>query len=661
MFQTFLPVITIVNIFILVFSTFNLFRRRRIIDFLAAFSVLSIASYELSKFLFFFGSTLSVKVLGISLCLSVLFWLVLGVSFFPQKSYALNRLIISPFVSFVSLVFAVIMWIKPFILYENLKSGVPFSLFARYFFVFIVFSMILVLSNLERSHYYLKKKSTLLLLISALLFFVPQILLSAYCVWFSQNSAILWNYSSLVILVGAVVFMVASVRGFSISEVKEETAVHTSMVLLLLGGYVFFIGAFIKLFHVFGWNLKTLFSFLTTVFVFLAFFFLVFSSSLKERLKSFLLKNFTRQKYDWQKIWEEFTYKISMAADMETIKQNIKSAISKIMETGDVKVFIFFKESPFEEGFLRWLLLKGEPFSVKDAFKQEMSQKYPISKRFFEENKMDIVTPLYGDKEVIGIIGLSLDGNKFIDKELLKILSLQASGVILNSWTNEKLHQSQRRESLYRLSTFVIHDVKNYINSLSLLIANKDKFTHPDFLKDALFTLENTVKKMKSLLEDFKSLRGDVVVSRKRHNLKQIVKDALSDIGQERFKEVDVSGILDDVFCEVDAANIHKVVLNLITNALEAMNNRGSLYIACGKEEGGCFIKVKDTGPGMSREFIKNKLFTPFSTTKEKGLGIGLYQCKAIIEAHGGDIEVKSKEKEGTTFKIILPISANSE
>ena len=64
---------------------------------------------------------------------------------------------------------------------------------------------------------------------------------------------------------------------------------------------------------------------------------------------------------------------------------------------------------------------------------------------------------------------------------------------------------------------------------------------------------------------------------------------------------------------------------------------------------------VRDTGCGMSKEYIETRLFKPFQTTKQKGMGVGLFHCKTIVEAHGGRIEVESEEGKGTVFRVILP------
>jgi signal transduction histidine kinase len=76
-----------------------------------------------------------------------------------------------------------------------------------------------------------------------------------------------------------------------------------------------------------------------------------------------------------------------------------------------------------------------------------------------------------------------------------------------------------------------------------------------------------------------------------------------------------------------------------------------------GREDNMAFVRVTDSGCGMSGSFIEKKLFRPFQTTKEKGLGIGLYQCKTIVEAHAGKLKVESVEGKGSDFTLYLPLA----
>jgi signal transduction histidine kinase len=86
-----------------------------------------------------------------------------------------------------------------------------------------------------------------------------------------------------------------------------------------------------------------------------------------------------------------------------------------------------------------------------------------------------------------------------------------------------------------------------------------------------------------------------------------------------------------------------------------AASEEGQITVATCCREGWAEISVRDNGCGMSKEFIDKSLFRPFQTTKKKGMGIGLYHCKTIVEAHGGRIEVESEESRGTTFRVLLP------
>jgi hypothetical protein len=108
----------------------------------------------------------------------------------------------------------------------------------------------------------------------------------------------------------------------------------------------------------------------------------------------------------------------------------------------------------------------------------------------------------------------------------------------------------------------------------------------------------------------------------------------------------------------VDGKAVERVVENLVINALEAMPDGGSLRVATWRENGSAFVAVADTGKGMTEEFMRERLFHPFATTKKKGIGLGLYSCRDIIEQHGGRIDVASRINVGTEFKVILPLKA---
>jgi signal transduction histidine kinase len=106
----------------------------------------------------------------------------------------------------------------------------------------------------------------------------------------------------------------------------------------------------------------------------------------------------------------------------------------------------------------------------------------------------------------------------------------------------------------------------------------------------------------------------------------------------------------------IDPEQIKSVIVNLVHNARDAIGEAsGHITVETLARRDGVTVVVSDTGPGMSPDFIEEKLFRPFQTTKKQGIGIGLFQCKTMVDAHGGQIDVTSRVGTGTTFRVFLP------
>lgn len=105
----------------------------------------------------------------------------------------------------------------------------------------------------------------------------------------------------------------------------------------------------------------------------------------------------------------------------------------------------------------------------------------------------------------------------------------------------------------------------------------------------------------------------------------------------------------------LDATQIQQLLVNLIKNAIQAMTRGGTLTVQTGEGADGVWVSVADTGSGIQQEQV-NRIFEPFYTTKEKGTGLGLMIVQRIVRAHGGHLELESREDRGTTFRIWLPL-----
>jgi signal transduction histidine kinase len=226
--------------------------------------------------------------------------------------------------------------------------------------------------------------------------------------------------------------------------------------------------------------------------------------------------------------------------------------------------------------------------------------------------------------------------------------------------------ESRQFQSFLRISAMISHDLKNAIAGLSMLVTNMEKqFHREEFRADAIESLREATEKLKRtvarLSEPAKSLSGEYRIAARPTDLAAVIRRALAVNAEPASALYDIEARLPDkLVATVEPERVENVIENLVINALEAMasKGRGKLTVEAGALEGDyVFFSVADTGVGMSEEFIKTRLFRPFATTKTKGIGLGLFTCKEIVETHGGRLEVESSPNSGTRFRVVLPSS----
>lgn len=222
--------------------------------------------------------------------------------------------------------------------------------------------------------------------------------------------------------------------------------------------------------------------------------------------------------------------------------------------------------------------------------------------------------------------------------------------------------ESRQFESFMRLSAMLTHDLKNAIAGLSLLVGNMERqFHRAEFRADAMSSLTDATDKLRKLVaklsEPIKSLSSEHQMPRPT-DLVLIIRRVIDATVEpvRSFHQVEIE-LPETLIATVETERMEKVFENLVINAIEAMEGKsGKLIIEAGPmAEGKVFFRVSDTGPGMSEEFQRTKLYRPFATTKKRGVGLGLYTCREIVNAHGGQIEVESRRGSGATFRIVLP------
>lgn len=211
-------------------------------------------------------------------------------------------------------------------------------------------------------------------------------------------------------------------------------------------------------------------------------------------------------------------------------------------------------------------------------------------------------------------------------------------------------------------ANLLVHDIKNLAGRLGLLSQNlESNYDDPMFKGTALDVLCDTVIHLRRLAQDLRDHDGRVVIKLKV-DLNQVLGEAAHDVRHGP------SGALEllEYYREIplvwgDSFLLRRAFSCAIENAVEAMEGRGTLWLAtsCARRGGQARVTVEigDTGPGMSAEFLRERLFQPFASTKEDGLGLGVYTFRQVAALHGGSVRILTTEGVGTRVRFHFPVS----
>ena len=279
-----------------------------------------------------------------------------------------------------------------------------------------------------------------------------------------------------------------------------------------------------------------------------------------------------------------------------------------------------------------------------------------VPKWLLDEERAWAGIPLLHHQRLVGLVILAapefhrpLDWEDF---DLLRTAGHQAASSLAEALGQEALSQAQRFEEFNRRFAFILHDIKNLVSQLSLLARNAERHAdNPDFRADMVATLKSSVGKMNDLLARLAPQSSGRVQRIEPQPLRPILNSVIA--GKRRDREVNLLGDA-SVKALVDANALEQAVGHLLQNALDASSGE-PVTVRVGREDDHVAISIADKGVGMDGDFVRNRLFQPFASTKPGGFGIGAFEARSLITAMGGRISVDSRPGRGTTFTILLP------
>jgi putative PEP-CTERM system histidine kinase len=206
------------------------------------------------------------------------------------------------------------------------------------------------------------------------------------------------------------------------------------------------------------------------------------------------------------------------------------------------------------------------------------------------------------------------------------------------------------------MSAFVVHDLKNIVTQLSLMMKNARRLKdNPEFQEDMLMTVEHSLERMKQLMLQLREGATPAAGVSVGVDVGGIVRH-WAQVAERRGRHIALE-LQPEVMARGHEERLQRVIGHIVQNALDATETRGHLVrVATHRFGSHARLQVEDNGEGMSEEFIKTRLFKPFQTTKDAGMGIGVYESAQYIEELGGKMSVESQPGRGTVVTLLLPL-----
>ena len=480
--------------------------------------------------------------------------------------------------------------------------------------------------------------------------------------------------------------LVIPVLGIAVARNKDwrfDVAVSRGVVagstaLVAAGGYLLAIAVIGYYVHHFGgsWGKALL-----TVVLFaglLVFVLVSLSGTFRAKLRVFIAKHFFPYRYDYREEWLSFTRTLSSPGTSGSLRERSIRALANLVEsTGGalwmndgsgayaqvarVNLPASDHTLPASDWLPSFLVSTGWVIDLHDL--RQDPAKYKVDRLpawLLQFPSAWLVVPLFDGEELLGFVLLANPRVKFELNwevlDLLKTAGRQVAGFLAHERATEALLEARKFDAFNRMSAFVVHDLKNLVAQLRLLLRNAERHrANPEFQRDMLATVEHAVGRMNHLMQQLRS--GVEPVERPGPVELDIVTDHL----RRRFRAVG-QGLSFDVEPGIVVLGhedrLERVVGHVVQNAVDASGDNPRVRVRVHREGTEAVVEVTDQGVGMSAEFVRERLFKPFQSTKHTGMGIGAYESQQYVASIGGRIEVDTAPGAGTTVRVFLPLVA---
>jgi putative PEP-CTERM system histidine kinase len=571
---------------------------------------------------------------------------------------------------------------------EHSRVFLPVGWSGYALYLFCLIGAVLVLMNLERTLRYSvghTRWQVKFLFLGLASIFGARIYTGSQILLFSLLEAEMQTVNMGALLIANLLMArsLARTRLFKFDFYLSHTVLYNSVTVLLVGIYFISVGVVAKVVFYFR---RTQDPAVLTFLVFAAILGLavfLLSDRLRLQRKRLISRHFKRPQYDYPRVWSSFTARTASLTGINDLCRNIVRMVSETLEVLSASIWLWDEqeevlslgsstalapakgENPKISGkeakeVIESLGDQAQPVDLRDSAEGWLENLKHTLSELLKEGRADLCVPLRAAGQVVGILTVgarvATETYSFEDRELLKTVADQAAANLLTLRLEERLQQAREMEAFQVMSAFFMHDLKNLASRLSLVTQNLPvHFANPEFRADALKTISQSLDKINGMCNRLSLLSQKLELRLQDTDLNETVRTVLRGL-DGLLKARPAADLQPLPKLKLDAEQFYKVLTNLFLNANEAIEKGGNIRVSTAARGNWAVLSIADDGCGMSRDFMDRHLFRPFQTTKRQGMGIGLFHCKKIIEAHQGRIEAESGEGRGTTFRVLIPL-----
>ena len=459
-------------------------------------------------------------------------------------------------------------------------------------------------------------------------------------------------------------------------SLSQKAAFH-SATLLFAGVYLLFMASVGYYVRYFGGEWGRAFQLALIFAAMLLLGVLLVSGSMRAKMKVLVGKHFFRYRYDYREEWLRFTQTLTVQDSTQTMGQQVIRGLANMVESPAGSLWLretgsnnyrqnarwnlpeCIAEEQHDSSLCRFLLASGWVINLEEyrCFPARYND-LEIPDWLSGLPNAWLTIPLMAGNDMCGFVILAssrtpINVNWEVN-DLLRAAGCQAASFLARMQATEALLEVRKFDAFNKMSAFVVHDLKNIVTQLSLMLKNAERHRdNPEFQQDMLMTVDHAVERMRQLMMQLRegaAPPGGACGVNLADVIQRLQKDKMN---QGRSIEIRIQ---DRLIARGHEERLERVIGHLVQNALDASLPSGKVWVTVKRQNDKAAIEVGDMGHGMTQEFIRDRLFKPFQSTKDAGMGIGAYESAQYIRELGGEMLVESEHNKGTRITVVLPL-----